>query len=660
MTQTRLVLCGEAGPRGSKALGHAVNLDLHSHHANINLKVTDISERMSATLPDVLLDLIEVATYVFCADQAIGRGTEYDTGEKWRRSFDFFIPVRLPDLWSSDAVRTALIDVLSFLSDDEYDFSFSELKNRPSAQLYFENFVADFEADAVALFSGGLDSFAGAVQTTLGEKRRLAVVSHRSATKKEPVVEQLVADLRARCGADRLFHVPVWITKDEHLGCEHTQRSRSFLYAALGATVSSMLGRDQLYFFENGVTSLNLPVSAQLVGSRATRTTHPRAIEGFTTFLTALLRKPFAVESPFLWRTKTDIVRLISDLGCRDLIRHTRSCTRTFEATKLWPHCGTCSQCVDRRFAILAAGLADDDPAEAYKVDLLTGKRAVGEQRTAVEQYVQRATKMHGAGEERFFTDFPEASRVLRHVGLPVATAAVGVRELHARHAKDVLQVLDQGIAANASELRNGKLANSCLIVLAATGPYAAATTSQPPTFRREGQHWRVWFDNESTTLEDSLGVHYIAQLLAEPRRHFGSLELVAIGSGTPVAPTSGTGPLATDARSLRDYGRRLEELGKKLEAARAAGQGETVLELQEEHDELAAHVSSVAGKGGRPRKVANDGERARKSVFAAIRRPMEVLKKDHPGLWRHLYRHLKTGTFCHYSPEPSVTWVTT
>ena len=660
MSESRLVLCGGAGPRRSKTADKAVKLDLHSEKkANVNLKVHDISQRMSAGLPDVLVDLLEVATYVFCADQATTRGTAFDTGEKWHRSFKFFIPVRQPDLWSSDPIRTALVDVLSFLSDDDYEFSFSELKKRPSEQLYFESFVADFAADEVALFSGGLDSLAGALQATLGDKRRVALVSHRSSTKKEPAVEQLVTDLRTRCGADRLVHVPVWITKDEHLGREYTQRSRSFLYAALGTTVASMLGRDGFSFYENGVTSLNLPVSPQLVGSRATRTTHPKAIEGFTTFLSALLKKPFAVRSPFIWRTKTDIVKMIADLGCRDLIRHSRSCTRTFEATKLWPHCGTCSQCVDRRFAVLAAGLADEDPVEAYKVDLLTGERDVGEQRTVVEQFVQRATKMSGASEEKFYTDFSEASRVLRHVGLPVQDAANKVREMHDRHAKDVLSVIDGGIAAHATELRTGKLKNSCLIVLAATGPYAGATTSQPPTFRREGQFWRVWFDNETTTLEDSVGVRYIARLLATPGDEIGCLKLVALEAGETAPPTLGSSGLATDAKSLKAYRHRVEQLGEQLDEARAKGEGDKALELQQEHDQLKAHVASVAGKGGRARKVADDGERARKAVLAAIRRPMEVLKKDHPGLWRHLFKHLKTGTFCQYSPEPAVTWVT-
>ena len=39
-------------------------------------------------------------------------------------SFRFIIPVRVPDLWASDAVTSALVDTLEFLSDDMYAFAF--------------------------------------------------------------------------------------------------------------------------------------------------------------------------------------------------------------------------------------------------------------------------------------------------------------------------------------------------------------------------------------------------------------------------------------------------------------------------------------------------------------------------------------------------------
>ena len=59
-----------------------------------------------ANIPDVLADLLEVASYIYAADSAIPRGgkTDAQMGARWRRKFRFVIPVRQPDLWSSNPV----------------------------------------------------------------------------------------------------------------------------------------------------------------------------------------------------------------------------------------------------------------------------------------------------------------------------------------------------------------------------------------------------------------------------------------------------------------------------------------------------------------------------------------------------------------------------
>ena len=97
------------------------------------------------------------------------------------------------------------------------------------------------------------------------------------------------------------------------------QRSRSFLYMALGSTVAQMVGLSRVRFYENGIVSFNLPPSPQVIGARATRTTHPRVIDGFGGIISTLAGKQFVVENPFLWKTKTDIVRTIAEAGCAEM-----------------------------------------------------------------------------------------------------------------------------------------------------------------------------------------------------------------------------------------------------------------------------------------------------------------------------------------------------
>lgn len=273
MSNDRVILCGGLAAPASACSKAALALDLQQPDGNVTLKLLDISGRMTANMDPVLVDLLEVATYVYCADQAATRGgpTSQDFGAAWRRRFEFHIPVRQPDLWSSKPVRTALCETLGFLSDDEYEFNFKKLRRVQPATRYLDfsqDTDAGFQAEEVMLFSGGLDSLAGAVHEVIDEGRSVALVSHRSSGKIDAKQQQLVRDLTARSSRKPL-HVPVWVNKDKALGREYTQRSRSFLFASLGAVVARLFNLWRIRFYENGVVSINLPISAQVVGGRA-------------------------------------------------------------------------------------------------------------------------------------------------------------------------------------------------------------------------------------------------------------------------------------------------------------------------------------------------------------------------------------------------------
>ena len=244
MSKRRLIRCG--GARVSPAAGEVVlDLALGGPDKNVELKIADLSDHMVANVPPLLTDLLEVATYIFTADQAIPRGgkTGGTAGELWRRRLRFVIPVREPDTWSRPAVTTALTDVLTFLSEDEYSFEFVELTKPPAIQKYLDldhinpNHI---NAQEVMLFSGGLDSLAGACETVLGQERTPILVTHRSATKLFPRQDRLIADIRQRSGVDRLAYVPIREEKNGKLYREYTQRTRSFLFACLAAAVAKM------------------------------------------------------------------------------------------------------------------------------------------------------------------------------------------------------------------------------------------------------------------------------------------------------------------------------------------------------------------------------------------------------------------------------------
>ena len=127
-------------------------LDVQHPDGNVTLKLRDISGRMTANMDPVLVDLLEIAAYIYCADQGATRGgpTSQDFGAAWRRRFEFHIPVREPDLWSSKTVRAALCETLGFLSDDDYEFSFKKLRREQPVTRYLD-FSQDLEAGHLAV-----------------------------------------------------------------------------------------------------------------------------------------------------------------------------------------------------------------------------------------------------------------------------------------------------------------------------------------------------------------------------------------------------------------------------------------------------------------------------------------------------------------------------
>jgi hypothetical protein len=133
----RLILCGGARRTGG---GSMLRLALSGRSQNITLRLEDIRRRLVRNVPGLLIDLIEIAAYVYCADQAISRGGDVQRamGADWRRTFRFVIPVRNPDHWNDAKVSEPLCAALSFLSEDEYAFEFEKATDPVLFQDYLE------------------------------------------------------------------------------------------------------------------------------------------------------------------------------------------------------------------------------------------------------------------------------------------------------------------------------------------------------------------------------------------------------------------------------------------------------------------------------------------------------------------------------------------
>ncbi len=438
-------------------------------YENVFLKYRNVSRKLARNIPSIVMDMLEIGSYIYSADQAISRGGDRwrGNGQYWNRHFVFRIPVREAKIWNKPEILNELSRTLGFLSDDIYEFQFDDLQRDIPQDQYFD-FHEDtpwFDAQEVLLFSGGLDSLAGAIDEIFNNNKNVILVTHSPVGRISKRTRELVEGIRKIMPeGKKILHIPVWVNKDKGLAKDNDQRSRSFLYTMLGAAIAKMQGLKRIRFYENGIVSSNLPISEQLVGARASRSTHPIALIGFAKILGVAFNDKFEVDNPFFWKTKSDVVSLIKESGMTDLIGLTCSCSHTRKTTKVMPHCGVCSQCIERRIATRYNNLENADPSSRYEIDLFTGKLRGTKEKTMVESYARHSRTLKDISVENFYQKYGEAFRLFPFLNMSRDQAADSLYELHVRHREQFFQVIENQIKLHAKDIGAGQIPLNSLL----------------------------------------------------------------------------------------------------------------------------------------------------------------------------------------------------
>ena len=449
----------------------SLSIQINGPNPTFRLETDAIEAVALKALDPVILDLVEVAAAVFAADGSVRRGSDSrpGMGSAWRRRYHFEIAVREPDLWNSPKVMSALVDAVHVLTDDDVSFRFIANTDPARGQRYLQLSPdgASFEADEVILFSGGLDSFAGALEVLSSTSTKVILVTHRSAQKVIPRQVELGRFLQDRFHG-RVLHVNVLARRKGQQASDTTQRSRSLLFAALGQAVAHSFGARRVNFFENGVVSHNLPLSPLIVGTMATRTTHPLALEKLQHLIRCVLPEAVPIENRFQWLTKTEVVARIGQHGAAEQIVRAVSCTSVREQDSLRTHCGACTQCLDRRFAVLAAGLDRHDPSEIYLTDVLLGARGTDHSSTMAVEWTRHCLRMGDHDETMLLGTFGlEVARILQaYPDLDRREALRMTRDLHHRQSDVVERVLTDAAQRHAAALVGQRLPSTSLLCL--------------------------------------------------------------------------------------------------------------------------------------------------------------------------------------------------
>ena len=330
-----------------------------------------ITTAFGRVLDDRMADLIDIAMAVYVADRLIKREPAPRSDPfrlDWYRSLSIRLGVRNPTLWRSRELSARLCNLLGWVTDDKWEFDFVKrsTERRPAETQGFLFASPPQPPTTVALFSGGLDSLTGACELINRDVRGdVVLVSASSSTRLRAVQGQLTRQLRSG-GKLVSIRVPFNLTGATHPERhEISQRSRGFVFLALGAAAAVTAGSSELRLFENGIGAINLPYLECQIGTHSTRSAHPATISLFRDLLLAL-QVSLRIENPYFWLTKSEVCsRLPSQF--HHLVGVTESCDGFPQRVHGRPRCGLCTACVLRAQALFSARLSNLEDWDRYR-----------------------------------------------------------------------------------------------------------------------------------------------------------------------------------------------------------------------------------------------------------------------------------------------------
>lgn len=296
---------------------------------------------------DAALTLARVGVGAFIADRGIKRNEL-----RQRRQIELVVQVPDPDLGKQAA--GAITELLSFVTGDDWGLTFEpDLVDRPGP-------TVSWAADEVALLSGGLDSYCGAL---IGGGEQRIFLSHSDA----PVTKHSQTTTATHIqgySADR--HAQIRLVAKGAFDVEPSRRSRSVLFVALASALAEAAGAATVEVPENGFTSLNPPLAANRAGVLTTRSTHPMSFALASGVLSSL-GIAVALRNPYEWLTKGELIRQAKDhVGARVFrlgMGSTLSCAKAnmvLRDSGFGRNCGLDYACIVRRAGIRAARLKDN------------------------------------------------------------------------------------------------------------------------------------------------------------------------------------------------------------------------------------------------------------------------------------------------------------
>jgi hypothetical protein len=222
------------------------------------------------------------------------------------------------------------------------------------------------------------------------------------------------------------------------------------------------------------------------------------------------------------------------------------------------------------------------------------------------------------------------------HQALGTAALAMGDLDRASRHL--TAAVTDNERLGNEPALAFSRL------MLAKVAALPDAPRPRPAaTCQKDGSGWRIKTLSSTAVVADSVGMRYLAFLIEHPGQEIPAAQLAGASNRGMSAE-----PVLDDAARAA-YRRRAKELQDQLDDAHQVGDADSEERITAEMDWLLAEIQRTTGLGGRPRRFADDSERARTAVRKAVRRALDRIRQTDEMLGAELEADVVTGASCCY-----------
>jgi 7-cyano-7-deazaguanine synthase in queuosine biosynthesis len=342
-----------------------------------------------------LVDLLRIATAIYVADRISPRDrARSDCG--WHRSLSLEVEVFDVEFWRRGETSDCLHRCVDFLSGDSWDIGFVKCAHPfdPQTLPFNAKWKPRSDNPIVCLFSGGLDSVAGLVHRIRrrGDQGVIPVlVRHQSG--QGCLVARQIDRINFALGASlEALVLPAWMRSPQCWGGEETsQRCRSFLFCSAAAIIAAQVEGEVIEMMEGGIGAINWPLMSGMVGSKATRSSHPTFARRFSSLLQLVVERDLTVGLPHKYLTKAELVSSLREYGLEEIAPETASCVHYPLRDPQAKQCGTCPACIFRRQALLVAGV--DESPSSYKYDVF-GQASQGAQDDYLRAFLLQVTKL--------------------------------------------------------------------------------------------------------------------------------------------------------------------------------------------------------------------------------------------------------------------------